>query len=66
MSSTLSWGFAQAGLDVVRAGNDPKQARIGRCLVPGILDRHAHFAPGALQAIATVSRNISSAASTDS
>ena len=36
-------------LDVVRAGKDSEQARIGRSLFIGILDQHAHFAPGALQ-----------------
>ena len=40
----------QAGLDVVRPGKDSEQARIGRRLVIGILDQHAHFAPGPLQA----------------
>jgi hypothetical protein len=42
--------LAQAGLDVVRAGNDSEQARISRCLVIGILDQHTYFATGALQA----------------
>lgn len=42
--------LAQAALDVVRAGKDSEQARIGGCLVIGILDQHALFTPGALQA----------------
>jgi hypothetical protein len=40
--------LAQAGLDVMRAGNDSEQAGIGWCLTIGILDHHSHFATYAL------------------
>jgi tetratricopeptide (TPR) repeat protein len=46
----------QARLDGVSASKDPKQARIGRRLVIGILDQHAHFATDTLHDIATAER----------
>ena len=40
----------QARLDGVGANKDSEQARIGWCLVLGILDQHAQFATNTLQA----------------
>jgi hypothetical protein len=41
--------LTQASLDIVRASDNPEQARIGRGLVIRALDQHSHFAANSFE-----------------